>query len=203
MTTHEVAPGLWVSAHTGPPPGAPHPRDAGPAAAMPPWRAAEFLAGRAVLRALLAEVLPGTSGAEVSVVPGTSGKPALAGRPDIGISVAHDGGAFAACVATGRTVGVDVQLPPDPPADAVLRRCVREGLAELRALAPPDRAREFAWVWTVQEACVKAEGSGLAGSPWTIDVPPGRTTGAWRGYRWHALREVSAIPLSCAWKESA
>jgi 4'-phosphopantetheinyl transferase len=53
-------------------------------------------------------------------------------------------------------------------------------------------------VWSVQEACVKATGSGLSGRPWSIDVPPGRGRGRWRAYRWVSFRGQSAVPLSCA-----
>ncbi|KAB8161591.1 4'-phosphopantetheinyl transferase superfamily protein [Streptomyces sp. 3MP-14] len=199
MTTHEVVPGVWVASRVDPAPADPHPQDAALAAGMPRWRAEEFLAGRAVLRGLLADVLPEAAGAPV--VPGANGKPALHGWPEVGVSIAHDRGAFAAGVAPGHAVGVDVQLPPEPLEDAVLRRCVRRGLAEVRELAEPERAVEFAWIWTAQEACVKAEGSGLSGSPWTIDVPYGHGAGTWRGFRWRLLREESGIPLSCAWKE--
>ncbi|MFC8845938.1 MULTISPECIES: 4'-phosphopantetheinyl transferase family protein [unclassified Micromonospora] len=199
MRAHEVAPGVWVTARRDTGATWPHPDDSA-AAGMAGWRAREFLAGRALLRTLLAEVLP--DAARARVVPGHNGKPYLPQWPLVGISVAHDGGAVAAAVARDRPVGVDVQLPPDRLADAVIRRCLRGYAGQLTALPPDDRAREFAWVWTAQEACVKAAGTGLSGSPWAIDVPPRRTGGTWHDYRWISLRDLSDTPLSCAWKET-
>jgi 4'-phosphopantetheinyl transferase len=53
---------------------------------------------------------------------------------------------------------------------------------------PPDRAaRAFAQVWTVQEACVKARGTGLSGAPWRVPAEPDRPVGAWGGLRWQRL----------------
>ncbi|NBH07026.1 4'-phosphopantetheinyl transferase superfamily protein, partial [Amycolatopsis sp. SID8362] len=66
------------------------------------------------------------------------------------------------------------------------------------ALPRARRAREFAWVWTVQEACVKAAGTGLGGRPWSIDVRPGALSGRWGGFTWLSLRTRSPVPLSCA-----
>ncbi|HEY3606571.1 MAG TPA: 4'-phosphopantetheinyl transferase superfamily protein [Pseudonocardiaceae bacterium] len=173
-----------------------HPGDLARAAGLPVWRATEFLAGRGLLRDLLAAVLPGTSTAWIGTDP--HGKPGLVGRPDVGISVSHDQDTVAACVAVGRAIGVDVQRAPDSVADALLRRCLHDEAAQLRGLPADIRALEFAWVWTVQEACVKATGTGMAGAPWAIHVPPWQHEGNWAGLAWRSLRDLSAIPLSCA-----
>ncbi|MEU5365867.1 4'-phosphopantetheinyl transferase superfamily protein [Streptomyces sp. NPDC005925] len=166
------------------------------AASLPSWRAERFLAGRAALRRLLREVRPDL--ADTAVRPDARGRPCLVGHPDVGVSVSHDGGLSAAAVAPGRRVGVDVQLPPDEPYEGMLRRCLQGHAAPLESLPAPERARELAWVWTVQESCVKAAGTGLAGRPWTIDVTPGHRHGRWGRYRWASLRDSSPVPLSCA-----
>jgi len=101
-----------------------------------------------------------------------------------------------------RRVGVDVQLPPPEVSDGLLRRCLRDRAGELTALPQAVRAREFAWVWSVQEACVKADGTGIAGRPWSIDVPVRPRSGRWRDLTWLSLRDHSGIPLSCAFGES-
>ncbi|MGW5650289.1 4'-phosphopantetheinyl transferase superfamily protein [Streptomyces humi] len=173
-----------------------HQDDLDQAAGFPPWRAAEFLAGRATLRRLIREVRPDL--ADSAVRPDARGRPGLVGHPDVGVSISHDGGLSAAALAPGRRVGVDVQLPPDEPSDGMLRRLLREHAAPLEWLPAPERARELAWVWTVQESCVKAAGTGLAGRPWAIAVPPGRRYGRWGRYRWASLRDTSPVPLSCA-----
>lgn len=163
---------------------------------MTPHRAQEFLAGRGLLRATLAHVIPHAAGAEVAMR--TGGKPHLRGHGGVGISVSHDGGVTAVCVAAGREVGVDVQHPGHAVAPGLLRRCLGRHAGPVAALSTEDAATELAWVWTVQEACVKATGAGLAGRPWTIEVPPGRSAGRWPRGRWISLRDRSRIPLSCA-----
>jgi 4'-phosphopantetheinyl transferase len=198
MKLTEIVPDVWAVSGPSAPASPGHPEDRAAAAGMVAWRAGEFLSGRALLRWLLAEVVP--EAADRSVRPGPNGKPHLPDRPGIGISIAHDEGHFAACVALGRAVGIDIQRPV-PNLDAgLVRRCVRAGRQTLETLPPEERSREFAWIWTAQEACVKAEGSGLAGGPWTVDVRPHQTAGTWKGFAWRGLRDCSDTPLTCAWE---
>ena len=191
-----IADGVWVACAPAADRRSAHAGDLARAAGLPAWRAEEFLAGRGLLRDLLADVLPGASTAWIGTDP--RGKPGLVGLPEVGISVSHDQGTVAACVAVGRTVGVDVQRAPDSVDEAMVRRCLRDESALLRGLPAHTRALEFAWVWTVQEACVKATGTGMAGAPWAIHVPPWQHEGHWAGLAWRSLRDLSAIPLSCA-----
>lgn len=197
MSTLEVARHVWVKclrrteiATTVAPVDVPR------AANTPVWRRAEFLAGRRTLRALLADTVPAAAGSEIRSR--RTGQPTLAGHPDIGISVSHDGGMVAAAVAIGGPVGVDVQVPGDRPSPRMLARCLSRYAAETGAWCPARQIAELAWTWTTQEACVKAAGSGLAGSPWTIDVPPGTVSGRWGDYIWRQIRD-SDTPLSCAY----
>jgi 4'-phosphopantetheinyl transferase len=195
MIVHEAASRVWVTIR----PAVvlrPLSADVRAARAMPAWRAREFLAGRSALRDLLAQVRPAAAAAPV--VPGGNGKPLLAGHSDIGINVSHDSGHVAACVAIGRMVGVDVQSPPERLSSAMVRRCA----ADLSALPEVDQPVEFAWIWTAQEACVKVTGAGVSGRPWSIGVRPGARGGTWRAVRWRGLRELSGVPLSCAWEDT-
>ncbi|MER7083461.1 4'-phosphopantetheinyl transferase [Saccharopolyspora kobensis] len=173
-----------------------HPADLARTAGMPAWRAREFLAGRSLLRSMLRELYP--EAAELEVTASGNGKPHLLGAQGLGVSVSHDSGVVAVCVAPGREVGVDVQGPPEKLERALVRRCLRAYTDEVMQLPSARRALEFAWVWTVQEACVKATGEGIGGRPWAIDVPPGASTGSWGSYRWVSLRGASEVPLSCA-----
>ncbi|WP_329223598.1 4-phosphopantetheinyl transferase [Streptomyces sp. NBC_01485] len=166
------------------------------AVALPEWRAAEFLAGRGLLRELLAAVRPRL--ADRDVVTDVRGKPRLRGRPGVGVSVSHSRGTVAVAVAVGRELGVDVQQPRETVSATLTRRLLGEHARDLTGLSAAGVAREAAWVWTAQEACVKAGGEGLRGRPWSIDVPQGARAGHWGDYRWVSLREHSAIPLSCA-----
>ncbi|MFG2892554.1 4'-phosphopantetheinyl transferase family protein [Streptomyces sp. NPDC048248] len=166
------------------------------ASALPEWRAREFLAGRALLRELIAAVCPAPAAADITADPG--GKPRLRGHRTVGISVSHSGGALAAGVAIGRDLGVDVQRPGSAVTPSLARRLLHGHARRITALPPARAAEEVAWVWTAQEACVKACGAGLSGRPWTIDVPPGARAGRWGDYRWLSLRDHSPLPLSCA-----
>jgi len=167
---------------------------------LPDWRRAEFLAARALLRRLLADYVdragPAAAGSPILARP--SGQPYLQGHPELSISLSHDAGQVAAALGLGLSVGVDVQVPVPAPA-ALLRRCCRPPVrATLATLPAADRDHEFAWIWTVQESCVKATGQGIAGRPWTVPVLPGARAGRWHGYRWFSLREHSAVPVSVA-----
>ncbi|WP_207957352.1 4'-phosphopantetheinyl transferase superfamily protein [Streptomyces sp. YIM 98790] len=193
----EIAPGVWVAtAGTEDSRSWARPADLAAASGMPPWRAREFLAGRGLLRALLNDVHRPAAGAAVAARRG--GKPYLRGWPRLGISISHDGGRVAACAAVDRAVGVDLQHPRESAVGPLLRRVPSARTAGLAALPGEDAARELAWIWTAQEACVKATGAGFSGRPWAIDIPPWRCSGDWRGYRWISLRGLSQTPLSCA-----
>ncbi|RKN77518.1 4'-phosphopantetheinyl transferase superfamily protein [Streptomyces klenkii] len=196
--TAQVTPGVWIAQDERDRwiPADPHPHDRAAAANLPRWRVTEFLAARALLRHLLRAVLPEQADAPVHA--GEHGRPVLAGHPDTGISISHDGASIAVAVAPHRRVGVDVQQPADSAPDTLLRRCLGKHARTVSTLPERQRALELAWVWTVQEACVKAAGTGLSGRPWTIDVPPGRPRGQWDAYEWISLRERSRTPLSCA-----
>jgi 4'-phosphopantetheinyl transferase len=193
----EVTEGVWVaSARLAELPASSHPADLAASAGMTSHRATEFLASRGLLRDVLTQTTPRAAGAEVAIRVG--GKPYLRGHDAVGISVSHDGGRVAVCVATGREVGVDLQHPNETVGAGLLRRCLGRYADAVTELSTRDAAAELAWVWTVQEACVKASGAGFAGRPWTVAVPPGRATGSWGPWRWVSLRGRSAVPLSCA-----
>ncbi|MZF84753.1 4'-phosphopantetheinyl transferase superfamily protein [Streptomyces sp. SID5643] len=197
MKTREITPGVWVAASsscTGPL----TPADRSAARGAPVWRARQLLAGRALLRSLLAQVAP--QAADAAVTAGDNGKPALDRFPGLGISISHDETRTAVSVASGRLVGVDIQIPPNRVDPALLRRCAHRYADRLDRLPPSVRSTLFTEIWTVQEACVKTTGSGIGGRPWSIDVPPHREDGSWRGLRWHKVRGLADVPVACAWE---
>ena len=198
MTPIEVECGIWVDHHDRAPASG-HPDDLRATRDGPAWRRAQRLGARGLLRRLLDRVVPAAAGAEIETCPG--GRPRLKGWPQIGISLSHDEGLAAVAVAIGRHVGVDVQTPPRDLSEGLVRRCLRERAPAVLSLDAEARATEFAWIWSVQEACVKCEGSGLAGRPWCIDVPAGAAAGRWRDVTWRMLRRHTAIPISCAFGE--
>jgi 4'-phosphopantetheinyl transferase len=172
--------------------------DEAAAAVLPAWRVPEYLACRGLLRRLLTDTVgPDAAGTPLRARPG--GQPYLAGHPDIGISMSHSGGTVAAAVGVGHPVGVDVQAPTAPSAGLVARCCTPDVADALAALPPARRDIELAAIWAVQEACVKAAGTGLSGAPWRIPVGYGQATGAWGAYRWRALRGPDVPPAACAY----
>jgi 4'-phosphopantetheinyl transferase len=165
---------------------------------FPPWRAAEFLGARTLLRGVLAELDAKLAGATIAARPG--GRPYLPDHPGVGVSLSHSGKWVAAAAGHGVDVGVDVEVPAGPVSPGLLRRCCREqDAAVLSGMPEQARAEEFTWIWTAQEACVKATGAGLAGRPWTVPVAVGQTGGTWGRVTWTALRGQTAVPVSCAW----
>lgn len=163
----------------------------------PAWQVAEHLAARTLLRGLLAEV----AAADEPIAARSTGQPYLPGRPDLAISLSHEAGHVAAALGVGIAIGIDVQVPV-PVSSALLRRCCCPAVrAELEALPEATRDLEFAWIWTVQEACVKATGAGLTDRPWAIPVDRGQHEGEWRGHRWVSLRDNSAVPVSVAYRQ--
>ncbi|MDT0390848.1 4'-phosphopantetheinyl transferase family protein [Streptomyces dubilierae] len=197
MKVLETGPGVWVATGEAAS-GRLTPADLATARGRPAWRARQILAGRALLRDLLAEVAPGDAGEPV--VAGHNGKPVLAGRCRTGVSISHDGDHTVVAVAPGRRVGVDVQVPPPHVGDSMVRRCAARYTTHLHRLPETLRHTAFTEIWTVQEACVKAEGTGIGGLPWTIDVPPYLDHGDWRALRWRKVRELIDVPVACAWE---
>ncbi|WP_328316322.1 4'-phosphopantetheinyl transferase family protein [Streptomyces sp. NBC_00388] len=196
-TVLEVADGVWVAAvAAGCTDPSTHRDDLRRATRLPEWRAREFLAGRGLLRRLIDAVHPSAAGA--GITPDARGKPGIAGLPGVGVSISHSEGAVAAGIAVGRAVGVDLQHPADSVSAPFARRVLHSHADRVTALPPEQAAEEVAWVWTVQEACVKATGAGVSGRPWAIDVRPGARSGRWDAYRWVSLRDRSRTPFSCA-----
>ncbi|MFD8968192.1 4'-phosphopantetheinyl transferase family protein [Streptomyces sp. NPDC059568] len=179
------------------------PADLRSAARLPVWRMAEHLAARTLLRRLLAGIV-GPSAAREPVAAHPGGRPYLPGRPDLGISLSHTDGWVAVAVHTvGGAVGVDVQAAV-PASERLIRRCCspvdRAVLARMGRVA---REIEFAWVWSAQEACVKATGAGISGLPWTVPVAVGQCEGRWGDLKWSALHGRCPVPVSCAYQPAA
>ena len=173
--------------------------DQAAASQLPPWRAEEYAASRTLLRALLREIDEDLRDGPVAARP--SGRPYLPDRPDLGVSISHSSGWAAAAVARNHDVGVDVQIPSRV-SDRMLRFCCSPEDAEALTAMPEDsRRREFAWLFTVKEACVKAAGTGFSGRPWSVPVALGQRTGHWERVHWSAPRHRQPVPVSCAWTE--
>jgi 4'-phosphopantetheinyl transferase len=167
------------------------------AARLPAWRTPEYTASRTLLRALLAELGEPTAGWRIAAH--DTGQPYVPERPELSVSLSHCAGWAAAAVARGRGVGVDVEAPAAVGEPMLRRCCTPADAARLIALPAADREREFAWMWTAKEACVKAVGRGLAGRPWAVPVAAGQESGVWERVAWSAPRATADVPASCAW----
>jgi len=135
--------------------------------------AASFIAGRWLLRSVLS-ALVGLAPAAIRLHKDERGKPSVLGAsasaPSFNIS--HSGGLVALVLAPKRRVGIDVEAQR-PLVDAVRlaqRILTTREAAGFQAL--PESAREDALLtaWTRKEAVLKAIGTGIAGSPESIDV---------------------------------
>lgn len=126
-----------------------------------------YLASHLGLRVLLGGYL-GLAPHEVTLVRetcpccgGPHGRPAVAGGP-IHFSLSHSGD-VAYLAFAGVPVGIDVEETPSAEALAdVLPLLHPTETAELNALPEADRRTALARVWCRKEACLKADGTGLA-----------------------------------------
>jgi 4'-phosphopantetheinyl transferase len=175
-----------------------------------------FVVGRVTLRRLLGSRL-GVPAAEVQLIDGAHGKPALAPCHDaiangLSFNLTHSG--ELALVALGQgDLGVDLESPLRVvDAMAVVRRffseAERNGFESLPAGA--DRDRLFFRVWTRKEALVKAVGRGLSCplSSFTVpigDLPPEGVRidcPEQSGRRWRLFEIGSILQLGTDWVAS-
>jgi 4'-phosphopantetheinyl transferase len=124
---------------------------------------AQFVAGRSVLRTVLARYCAADP-ASLLFAYGPHGKPALPGGPEF--NLAHAGDLLLLAVSGCGAVGVDLeQVDTGLDWRGVAQRIVTPGeCAALAALPPWRQRRAFYRLWTRHEALLKATGGGFAGS---------------------------------------
>ena len=133
-----------------------------------------FVATRGLLRSRLGDLL-GSDPASLVFRVGPHGKPTLEAAPRdsrLRFNVSHCSGCGLAAIASGRDVGVDVEIGDDRRGcDAIARRYFssREN-AELGRLDESLRVPAFFRIWTRKEAYVKARGEGIRMGFSTFDV---------------------------------
>jgi 4'-phosphopantetheinyl transferase len=133
-----------------------------------------FIAGRGILRALLASYLDRTPD-EVQFVYGSNGKPALAGQfalSGLHFNLAHSENLALIAVTRLGAVGVDVEeIRPISDADELVERffSLREN-AQFRQLSPDQKDLAFFNLWTRKEAWLKATGEGIGHSLNRVEV---------------------------------
>lgn len=147
-------------------------------------RRAEFVAGRALMRILLGDIL-GCPPAQVPIAVTPAGRPEVespAGSEPLGVSLSHAGGLVAAAVSRHADIGIDIEAATRP-LTAVAWSCSEAERAWLTGLPARSRAEGFTRLWTKKEACVKALGTGIRGRLAAIHCGPSRT-GRWRDVAW-------------------
>lgn len=167
--------------------------DAARAASFGAGRRAEFVTGRALVRALLAETAldavvtsaccPRCGKPHGGVLVANGAGPEDAPRAGAVASVAHAGGLVVAAVASGRVRRLGVDLESALAED--------DRLADLAALigGPPEDALHR---WTLIEAVLKADGRGLQVDPAEVRLEVGRRATARVGGVRYRLAEIPA-----------
>ena len=130
-----------------------------------------YVIGRATLRALLARRL-GIDAASVAIARGRRGRPRLGDGGDLDFNVSHTAGVLLAALASGVTVGVDVErMDRAIRTEGIARRCLapREQAA-IGGLAPDAARRSVLQRWTCKEAMSKATGDAMSAPFRRLDV---------------------------------
>lgn len=167
---------------------------------LPAWRQAEWAAGRLLAKRLVAEVRAAPED-EVEILPRDDGSPRVlvGGSPVPGahLSISHTAGHVAAALAP-EPVGVDLC---ESASAAVVRRAADHILSpgEL-SLIGTDRPDALAGAWSLKEAAVKADRSGVFGAaPHRIPIlglRPPLLGGRRRAMVWRAGDAVLALVLA-------
>lgn len=132
-------------------------------------RQEQFLAGRWLLREMLASIYPATHAPDWSLGAIAGGVPSILMRPSaaslsalLNLSVSHSGERVAAAVSRS-PVGVDLECirPGRNLEELAELACDRLEQHELRGLDADARAVRFHLIWTVKEAWLKCWGDGL------------------------------------------
>jgi 4'-phosphopantetheinyl transferase len=125
-------------------------------------RRAQFVAGRWLLRTLLAQAHGGRPPDWALSAP-DAGPPAVQGHAGIHLALSHSGGWVAAALAAV-PVGVDIEAPARPrDLDGLAALCCDEAeRALLLEEAPGQRETRFYEIWTAKEAWIKQHGEQLA-----------------------------------------
>jgi len=128
-----------------------------------PLGARRWKRARGALREILARS-SGVDAADVEIVVGERGKPALAPSSPIRFNLAHSAGLALVALSPTREIGVDVERVRDGLHEAAIARRMlgEDAVARLAALDPDERTGEFFRLWVRHEAAVKCRGTGLA-----------------------------------------
>jgi 4'-phosphopantetheinyl transferase len=122
----------------------------------------DYVASRALLRLALGAHL-GSSPDAIEIGADAHGRPSVAAAPHVSVSVTRARGIVACAVATGCTVGIDLEaVDGRVRALDVARDCFcPEEAAVLAACRDEERPARFCQLWALKESLLKAIGTGL------------------------------------------
>lgn len=174
-----------------------------------PRTAETFVAGRSLLRAVLAHVT-GAAPDAIALTLSKHDKPALADRTDLFFNMTHADEHVALALTRGAEIGLDIEPTAPPEREAVAEVVMtHEELTAFRAFPEAERDKAFLSLWTRKEAILKAAGSGFSVEPRALSVGFGAEAGraALPGYEgWFAVRAVERPgwpPMAVAFWNSA
>jgi 4'-phosphopantetheinyl transferase len=158
-------------------------------------RARQFLWGRALVAYVTRSLLQ-MEGVRLGI--GPRGRPYLAHRGSQGsvdLNLAHCRGHVVLALSRDRAVGVDVEPLREPcgVADRFFSQPERVWVAEQGL----GRARAFTRLWTIKEACAKADGAGMKPPLQPLVVPLARS-GGWAHGRWWEVNQGNAVACAVA-----
>ena len=130
-----------------------------------------YVLGRATLRALLGRRL-GVDPAAVALARGRRGRPRLAAPAGLDFNVSHTRAVLIAALASGVTVGVDVEhRDREINTQGIARRCLTPAeQADIARLAPDYARLDVLQRWTCKEAMSKATGDAMSAPFRALDV---------------------------------
>ncbi|WP_197498353.1 4'-phosphopantetheinyl transferase family protein [Cupriavidus gilardii] len=126
-----------------------------------PRRAAQFVAGRWLARALLAERFGGVSG-DWRIEASPNGAPLVARHADKHVSIAHVGDSVA-CAVSNRPIGLDLEMLRPGRSRAALLEAITDAAERSMLLAGRRHDAETLALeaWTLKEAALKCRGGEL------------------------------------------
>ena len=147
-----------------------------------------FIAAHAGLRMLLARYR-GARPQDLQLAPGQGGKLRLADGPPLFFSLSRAGQMAAVAVSGDLEVGVDIEpVAEAPDCDELAHSiCSRPEQEWIDGLPEPQRALALYRLWTIKEALVKAEGSGLSISPRDLSLNLAGPAPIVHPPTWHAV----------------
>lgn len=131
-----------------------------------------YVLGKYMTRALLARHL-GVLPEEIVFEVNRCGKPRIAGRlsrSELSFNLAHSGSKVVCAVGLGRALGVDIERERGDLINLARRHFCAAEVKNLEESSVFGRAMLFARYWTLKEAYLKAEGSGLNLELAVVDV---------------------------------